>query len=59
MTLLRPYQREVVAEVEQRIAAGERRIIVVAPTGAGKTVIAAAIIEAAIASDLKADEATP
>jgi superfamily II DNA or RNA helicase len=44
---LRPYQADVIAEVDQTIAAGKRRIIVVAPTGAGKTIIATAIIKAA------------
>jgi DNA repair protein RadD len=42
--LLRPYQREVIARVEAEIAAGRRRILLVAATGSGKTVIAAAII---------------
>ena len=40
MTDLRAYQSDVLAEVTQVIAAGQRRIILVAPTGAGKTVIA-------------------
>jgi superfamily II DNA or RNA helicase len=40
MTDLRPYQRDVIAG-ERIIAAGTRRIIAVAPTGAGKTIIAA------------------
>jgi DNA repair protein RadD len=48
MTDLRPYQVDVIAELDKQIAAGKRRIILVAPTGAGKTVIAAAIIKAAI-----------
>ncbi len=48
MTDLRPYQIDVIAELGKQIAAGKRRIILVAPTGAGKTVIAAAIINAAI-----------
>jgi superfamily II DNA or RNA helicase len=47
MTALRPYQVEVIAEFERTVAAGQRRIILVAPTGAGKTVIAADIIKAA------------
>jgi type I site-specific restriction endonuclease len=38
--ILRPYQTEVIAEIEQAIAAGVRRIILVAPTGSGKTVTA-------------------
>jgi DNA repair protein RadD len=51
MTELRPYQRDVIAELDEAIAAGKRRIILVAPTGAGKTIIAAAIIQAAIATE--------
>jgi DNA repair protein RadD len=41
---LRPYQVDVIAEFDKRIEAGVRRIIMVAPTGAGKTVIGAHII---------------
>jgi hypothetical protein len=44
---LRPYQTHVVAEIERVIASGKRRIIVVAPTGSGKTHIAAEIIQQA------------
>ncbi len=45
---LRPYQAEVIARVDAKIASGVRRILLVAPTGAGKTIIAAAIIAAAL-----------
>jgi DNA repair protein RadD len=51
MTELRPYQNDVLAELDQTIAASQRRIILVAPTGAGKTVIAADIIKTAVAKD--------
>ena len=44
---LRPYQRDVIADIEREIAAGQRRIIAVAPTGAGKTIVAASIIKGA------------
>jgi DNA repair protein RadD len=44
--VLRPYQIDVIAEIEAAIAVGERRILLVAPTGSGKTVIAAALIAA-------------
>jgi superfamily II DNA or RNA helicase len=49
MTELRPYQSVVVAEFERTIEAGQKRIILVAPTGSGKTVIAAEIIKRAVA----------
>jgi superfamily II DNA or RNA helicase len=41
---LRQYQIDVIAEFNRVRAAGKRRIMLVAPTGSGKTVIAAAII---------------
>jgi DNA repair protein RadD len=44
MIELRPYQAAVTAEFEAEIANGKRRVILVAPTGSGKTVIASAII---------------
>jgi superfamily II DNA or RNA helicase len=47
VTELRPYQHDVIAECDSVIATGKRRIILVAPTGAGKTVIGSAIIETA------------
>src|SRR5947207_1166637 len=46
---LRPYQADVIAKVDAEIAAGRRRILLVAPTGSGKTVIASAIIADAAA----------
>jgi DNA repair protein RadD len=45
--MLRSYQEEVIAGFEREVAAGRRRIMLVAPTGAGKTVIASANIGAA------------
>lgn len=44
---LRPYQRDVINRVDAAISEGKRRIILVAPTGAGKTVISAEIIRRA------------
>jgi superfamily II DNA or RNA helicase len=44
MITLRPFQSEIIEQVEQAIAAGKRKIVAVLPTGAGKTVIAAEII---------------
>jgi DNA repair protein RadD len=49
MTNLRPYQKVVIVECDQVIANGKGRPLIVAPTGAGKTVIAAAIIQKATA----------
>lgn len=48
--ILRPYQADVTAELERTVAAGKRRVIIVAPTGSGKTIIAAAIIRNANAA---------
>jgi superfamily II DNA or RNA helicase len=45
---LRPYQENTVRELEERLAAGVRRLIIVAPTGSGKTTIAAFIIAQAV-----------
>lgn len=41
---LRRYQVEIIDRVAAEIAAGRRRVLLVAPTGSGKTVIGAAII---------------
>ncbi|MCP3464476.1 DEAD/DEAH box helicase [Bradyrhizobium sp. CCGUVB23] len=45
--VLRPYQAMVIEEFWRAVEAGQRRIIIVAPTASGKTVIARAIIEQA------------
>jgi superfamily II DNA or RNA helicase len=45
---LRPYQIDVCAEFDQQVAAGMRRIILVSPTGSGKTIIASHIARLAI-----------
>ena len=48
---LRPYQEKAIEDFNREVAAaGHRRIILVAPTGSGKTVVAAAIIKAAVAN---------
>jgi superfamily II DNA or RNA helicase len=44
MTELRPYQTVVIDDFHRAVAAGHRRILLVAPTGSGKTVIGAEII---------------
>jgi superfamily II DNA or RNA helicase len=41
---LRPYQKQVIAEVYRQIRHGEKRILVVAATGSGKTLIASQIV---------------
>jgi DNA repair protein RadD len=46
---LRPYQALVIAEFQRCVERGDRSILLVAPTGSGKTVIGAAIINCAIA----------
>src|SRR5262245_3081125 len=43
--ILHPYQNDVIADVERAIADGKRRILMVAPTGSGKTIIAGEIIQ--------------
>src|SRR5262244_3266255 len=42
--ILRPYQTDITAEFERHVGRGDGSILLVAPTGSGKTVIAAAII---------------
>ena len=46
---LRPYQQDVVAQVDLAIEAGPAKIVVVAPTGSGKTVVGAEVIRRAVA----------
>jgi DNA repair protein RadD len=48
---LRPYQIEVISQFQAAIAAVKRRILMVAPTGAGKTILAVAIILDALAKN--------
>lgn len=42
--ILRPYQERAISEIYEQLVA-DRRVLVVAPTGSGKTVIAAALIQ--------------
>jgi superfamily II DNA or RNA helicase len=46
---LRPYQRDVLERFDAAIARGAKRVLIVAPTGAGKTVIASALVRKAMA----------
>ncbi len=45
--VLRPYQSNAMEQVRERLRANVRRILLVAPTGSGKTSVAAAIIDGA------------
>ena len=45
---LRPYQQQAVDAVRARVQAGVRRVVIVAPTGSGKTTIAAHLIAKAV-----------
>jgi ERCC4-related helicase len=49
MTVLRPYQHEVVGRFWETVGTGRRRVICVAPTGSGKTVIAGDIVHRVVA----------
>ena len=42
--ILRPYQTDIVGGFERHVERSDRSILLVAPTGCGKTVIASAII---------------
>ena len=44
---LRDYQERAIAELRSRLMQGKKRPVIQAPTGAGKTVIAAAIVKMA------------
>lgn len=48
--MLRPYQTEAIDSIRQQIAGGKKRIVIVLPTGAGKTTIASEIIRLARAN---------
>jgi DNA repair protein RadD len=48
---LRPYQAEIIAEFERKVAAGQRRVIIVMPTGSGKTVVAAEVARKAVSNN--------
>ena len=50
MIALRPYQLDAVERVREQLRAGSRRVLIVAPTGSGKTVLAAHIMACAVES---------
>jgi superfamily II DNA or RNA helicase len=47
MTELRPYQEEALQAIRASVGQGVRRLVVQAPTGSGKTLLAAAIVQGA------------
>lgn len=47
--ILRPYQDDVIAKYETAVVNGIKRIIIVAPTGSGKTIVASELIKRAVA----------
>lgn len=47
MLSLRDYQQAALAELREKIREGERRLLLLAPTGSGKTVVASAIVSGA------------
>jgi superfamily II DNA or RNA helicase len=50
MNVLRPYQVEALARVEALAAGGARRVLLVSPTGSGKTTVASALIAKFVAA---------
>lgn len=46
--MLRPYQSKVIGDTYQLIKSGKQRILIFAPTGAGKTIIASQIAAHAV-----------
>src|SRR3990172_812358 len=46
---LRPYQSEAIAALRDMLRRGLRRVILVSPTGSGKTVMACALMQSAVA----------
>lgn len=45
---LRPYQSDAIARLDERVAHGAKRVLLVAATGSGKTVIASSIVVRAV-----------
>lgn len=53
MLTLRPYQQEAIETARRMIAQRKRRLILVSPTGSGKTVVASGIIQSAVSKGNK------
>lgn len=51
---LRPYQADALDAVRAKLAAGKRRVVLVAPTGAGKTVMFSMMVRRAVANGKRA-----
>jgi DNA repair protein RadD len=51
---LRPYQSAAIEAVRKQLAAGKRRVVLVAPTGAGKTVMFSAMVARAVSNGKRA-----
>ncbi|MFZ2079357.1 MAG: DEAD/DEAH box helicase [Xanthobacteraceae bacterium] len=51
---LRAYQIEVIEKCREEIKVGNDKIIIVAPTGSGKTIVAGSIIKSVVAKDKRA-----
>jgi superfamily II DNA or RNA helicase len=45
---LRPYQLDAITRLDTRVAHGARRVLLVAPTGSGKTILASSVIVSAV-----------
>ncbi|MGE0284448.1 MAG: DEAD/DEAH box helicase family protein [Rhizobiaceae bacterium] len=54
MTALRTYQSDVIDNLKTAVASGKRRVLLVAATGAGKTIIASALVAGAVAKRRRA-----
>ena len=51
---LRPYQQTVIQQLRREVARGHKRILLVAPTGSGKTIVASEIIRSAVEKNNRA-----
>ena len=47
MNLLRDYQKKAIEDIRYHFRRGKKKVLLVAPTGSGKTIIACSMIEGA------------